>query len=405
MTKMTRRTFLSTTASAGLISSLPQVAIANTNILNNINHTLVCIFLRGGADGLHMVAPYGDRYYANKRGNLALNPPSQSNDSLIDLDGFFGLNPLLTPLDSIFQTNDLAIVHATGLNNDSHSHFDAQALMEAGVTQKNKINTGWLGRYLNSNQSQNSSVFKGVSKSSRLQTALKGESQVSVLNDTDNYGIKLSGKNKNRFETTFASLYSSSSWLGLQGQLALDSIKQLNTSNLNQYSIENNAIYPQSSFGKDMMQIAQLIKSEIPMEAACVDINGWDMHTNLSSRMKIALPDLAKGLAAFYQDLGEKMQKVTVVVMTEFGRRIQPNGSGGLDHGHGSALFVLGKNINGGRVYGDWPGLDQLYGPGDLAISTDYRTVLSEILVKRMSNAALETVFPKFSIPDFLGIC
>ncbi len=129
------------------------------------------------------------------------------------------------------------------------------------------------------------------------------------------------------------------------------------------------------------------------------------MHSDLSSSMDTALPDLAKGLAAFYQDLGEKMQKVTVVVMTEFGRRIQPNGSGGLDHGHGSALFILGKNINGGRVYGDWSGLDQLYGLGDLAISTDYRTVLSEILVKRMGNTTLETIFPDFSIPDFLGIC
>lgn len=372
---------------------------------------LVCIFLRGGMDGLNVIIPHGDADYYRLRPSLAISEPKTGDDKTgIDLDGFFGLHPALRPLKDVWDEQALAFVHAAGSPDPTHSHFDAMDYMERGTPGDKQVGTGWLARHLQIAATENGSPFRAVGFGSMLPSSLRGPIPAIALKSIADFHL---GRKQNetieQFQSAISSLYSVDPALSDRANFTLDAVKVLQNVVSSVYQPSNNAQYPESEFGQSLMQVAQLIKAEIGVEVAAVDIGGWDMHINqggVEGEMSELLADLGSSLAAFHHDLGDVMNRVTVVAMSEFGRRAAENGGGGTDHGHGNVMFAMGKSINGGRVYGQFPGLsaEKLAAPGDLAITTDFRSVLGELVSKHLKNSALDQVFPNFTEFQPLGI-
>lgn len=372
---------------------------------------LVCVFLRGGADGLSIVVPVGDDDYYESRPVLALH-------QTIDLDGFFGFHPALAPLKELYDDRVLAAVHATGSPDKTHSHFDAMDFMERGTPGSKLVPTGWLGRHLATlpaSDTGNGSPFRAVGIGSLLPASLRGPVVATALRSIADFhfqGRPGQAADLPRFEARLAATYAGDGWLDLQARQTFEALTALAAADPGSYGPANGARYPTGDFGTALKQVAQLIKADLGLEVACVELDGWDFHAGqgrAATGMTDLLTELASGLSAFYADLSDRMSRITVVTMSEFGRRIEENASGGTDHGHGGFLFLLGGGVNGGKVYGDWPGLapENLVGPGDLAITTDYRTVLAEVLERRLRNTSLADVFPGFSLPGapgYLGV-
>ncbi len=372
---------------------------------------LVCIFMRGAADGLNLVVPHGDKDYYTHRDTLALKQPDSSNpDAAIDLNGFFGLHPNLRPLLDIYNAGDLAIVHAVGSPDPTHSHFDAMDFMERGTPGEKSIPTGWIGRHLQQVANANQSPFRAVGMGSLLQASLRGPVPATALASIAEFHLQGDPKGAQAIQQALAALYEGTGLVESEGQQTLQAMRDLANVAQSNYSPANGATYPQSPFGKSLATVAQLVKAGMGLEVACVDIGGWDTHVQQGAvsdgQMPRLIAEFAQGLAAFYADLQDQMQRITVVTMSEFGRRVQENNSHGTDHGHGNVMFLMGGGINGRKVYGDWPGLsaDKLYGPGDLAITTDFRDVLGEIVQKRLRNSNLSAVFPTYATFRFRGL-
>ncbi len=417
-TTMTRREFLKIAASfpawslAPAIPNLkPRLAFVNP-AQGPAGDVLVVIFQRGGIDGLNTIIPYAEGAYYDLRPTLAVPEPSQTNErSALDLDGFFGLHPNLLPLKEIWDQANLAAVHACGSPDPTHSHFDAMDFMERGTPGEKTISTGWLARHLQTAAWENSSPFRAIGFGSMLQGSLRGPVAATVLRSITDFhlGGRAEAPELAQFQHSLSQLYSLDGDLDLVSDLTLETSETLARLVSEQYRPDA-VTYPQTEFGQALQQTAQLIKAEVGLEIAALDIGGWDTHANQGSTEQGAMPtrltELAGGLAAFYHDLGERMQRVTLITMSEFGRRLKENGSRGTDHGHGGLMFLMGAQVNGGKVYGDWPGLspENLYGPGDLAITTDFRDVLAEILQKRLANDRLDEVFPGHGEFRFRGI-
>ncbi|NWF63265.1 MAG: DUF1501 domain-containing protein [Chloroflexi bacterium] len=372
---------------------------------------LVCIFLRGGMDGLHAVIPHGDADYYRLRPRLAIPEPSPGNDRTgIDLDGFFGLHPSMRPLKDLWDDKGLAFVHAAGSPNPTRSHFDAMDYMERGTPGDKQVATGWLARHLQFAAHENGSPFRVVGFGAALPSSLRGPIPAIALRSIADFhlGGRYRGEVE-QFQNMISSMYASDAALGERADFTLDAVQLLQSVVVSKYQPANKAQYPDSEFGQSLMQVAQLIKAQIGVEVAAVDLGGWDTHITqgqFSGDMPNLLADLSAALAAFYLDLGDMMKRVTVTAMSEFGRRAIENGGLGTDHGHGNVMMVLGKSINGGRVFGQWPGLsnEKLVGPGDLAITTDFRSVLGELVSKHLQNPFLDQVFPNFTDYQPLGI-
>jgi len=413
MTPFTRRNFL---RSAGLGSLtlpawFPRVAFAASP--SPQRDVLICIFQRGAADGLNMVVPVGDDSYYKNRPTIKIAQPSGAAGAAIDLDGFFALHPSLAPFKELWDDGVLAAVHATGSPDGTHSHFDAMDFMERGTPGSKSIPTGWIGRHLGSvDTSGNTSPFRAVGMGTLVQASLRGPVAATALQSIADFHLGGKGAVASQiatFQASLSSLYADDAWLDLQAQQTVNAINTLAAKNPGAYQPQNGAKYPDTDFGSAMMQVAQLIKADLGMEVACVDLGGWDTHASqggATGQQADLLAELAGGLAAFHADLADRMSRIIVVTMSEFGRRLLENGSGGTDHGHGNCMFVLGGGVNGGKVYADWPGLapEQLSSPGDLAITTDYRTVLAEIVDRRLLNPKLGDVFPGFTPPAYLGL-
>jgi len=351
----------------------------------------IAIFQRGAADGLSIVVPFGDKNYFSVRPQIAIPEPSRSGDERsIDLDGFFALHPSLGSLKSIYDERHLAIVHAVGSPANTRSHFDAQDYMESGTPGSKSIADGWLNRYMQVNSESASSPFRGVALSANVPRSLMGSAPAIAMARVAAFGIR-GGPATAQIEDIFAKMYPDT----------FEAVKMLRAANPEQYSPENGAEYPRSPFGQTMLQISQLVKSDVGLEIAFADVGGWDTHANqgaargqLSNRLK----EFGDGLAALHRDLGDRMRNVVVLTMTEFGRAVRQNGSGGTDHGHASCMFAFGGPVKGGKVYGRWPGLatEQLFEGRDLAVTTDFRDVFSEILVKHMGAREVYKIFPDF---------
>ena len=362
---------------------------------------LVCIFQRGAADGLNSVVPYNDSDYYAKRSNI--NVPI---GDVIDLDGSFGLHPALAPLKPIYDLGELALVHATGVPHGSRSHFTAQGLVERGVVDKTGPNTGWLGRHMNNSPAASSSAFRMVSISGNVAVSLFGAEEPLAVTDLSEFGFD-QGVIDSGYLEILNSLYRPTAPYQAPAQAALAAIEELQAADIASIVPENGAVYPPGALGSKLSQASQLIKSNLPVEVICIDSDGWDHHENLPTYIDQSLTELADSLSAFHIDMGStRMQRITVLVHTEFGRRVAENGSQGVDHGTGGLAYLMGGGVNGGQVFSDWPGLADLdleMGE-DLKITTDLRTVLSEMLSKRFVGADLADVFPGFSVPSFLGV-
>ncbi len=412
MQPLTRRGFLRSLGLGGLVlpSWFPRLAFAATPASRR--DILVCIFLRGGADGLNVVVPFGDDdYYASRR-FLAIRQPGRGGREAIDLDGFFGFHPSLAPLKELYDDGVLAAVHATGSPDPTHSHFDAMDFMERGTPGAKSVPTGWIGRHLATLDTGNDSPFRAVGVGSLLPAALRGPVPATALRSiTAFHLLGRAGQETDlgRFQARLAAVSAGDGWLDRQARRTFAAIATLAAADPGAYRPANGARYPDGGFGSALLQVAQLVKADLGLEVACLDLDGWDLHAEqgrATGVMADLLSALARGLAALYTDLGQRMRRITVVTMTEFGRRIQENASGGTDHGHGSFMFLLGGGVNGGRVHGIWPGLapEQRVGPGDLAITSDYRTVLAEVLERRLGNSRIGEVFPGFTAPGYLGV-
>ncbi len=363
---------------------------------DGLKDILICVFQRGAADGLNSVVPYGDDDYYNLRTRIAVPPAGQSGGAL-DLDGFFGLNPAAADLLPLYQMGRLAVVHATGVPHGTRSHFDAQALSETGAIDKQFLGTGWIGRHLAATASAEDRPFRAAAISGAVPLSLVGADDPLAVDSLEQFGIGDAGGSS--YQDILDALYSADRPYAGIAQAAFSAIDELATANPTQYLPANGAVYPQSQLGSGLLQAGQLIKSDLGVEVICVDVGGWDHHENLPAVLPGSLADLAAALDAFHTDLGDSMNHITVMVMTEFGRRAADNVSSGTDHGSGGCAWFLGGGVVGAQVAGSWPGLDaaSLFDNQDLAITTDMRDVLVQMLQRRLLNADAASLFPDFT--------
>ena len=370
--------------------------------------TLVFVFLRGGMDSLTTVVPYAEDELYTLRPNLAVPPPGSGG--AIDLDGFFGLAPSAAPLLEAYQEGDLAIVHAAGSTDPSRSHFEAMARIESATPNDpgGDTTTGWLGRHLASVPAMGSGDLRGIAVSPLMPLTLSGAPRVLPIYDPSTFGFYGYWNTAEARKAGLASMYSTAMPpTDDAASSTLASFELLEAIDFDGYAPENGAVYPQSEFGGRLRTIATMIKAHRTFEVFELDYGGWDDHDDqgpLDGAMAQRLDDLSSGIAAFRRDLLGQLDRVTLVVMSEFGRRVDENGSAGTDHGRGGAMLVLGGHVLGGQVYGAWPGL----GPDELddyavAVTTDYRDVLAEVLIKRLGARDLEQPFPGH-VPSPLGI-
>lgn len=350
--------------------------------------TLIAVFLRGGADGLSLVAPLGDDDYYKSRPRLAV-----AQRDAVPLDGFFGLHPRLKDLEPAWKEGDLAIVHGAGSEDGSRSHFEAQDLMEHGGVAAG----GWLGRFLRGRPPGASGALACVAVGKTLPECLLGAPTATVMQSLDSFSLGASSPGLRR---ELQSLYAlEHDHLGAAARDTFDALTRIDLMRSSPYQPEHGAVYGTDTFSEGLRQIARLIKAKVGLEAASIDLDGWDSHFTQGTVIEPRLGWLGAALAAFRRDLGARMQTTTVVVMTEFGRRVAENASFGTDHGRGSVMLVLGGSVRGGRVHGPWRGLqhDFLEGPGDLPVVNNYRDVLAPVLLRHGATPeGLDRVFPNF---------
>jgi uncharacterized protein (DUF1501 family) len=358
---------------------------------------LVAIFQRGAADGLNLVVPFFEKRYYELRPTLAIPEPGKPNGG-IDLDGRFALHPAMAPLKELWDARQLAIVHAAGSPDPSRSHFDAQEFMEAG-TPGVKSDSGWLNRAL-ARAPENPSPLRAVAISNELPRTLRGTSDAVALNDISSFQVGTAGTS-GLLEQMYAA--SSDPRLRTPGNGAFEAARVIDGFRKQPYTPVNGALYV-GQFGQRLMQIARLIKSDAGVEVAFADIGGWDHHSNEAPQLGTLAREFALSLAAFVRDLGDRIEDVIIVTMSEFGRTAEENGSGGTDHGHGNVMMVLGGRVQGGRVYGRWPGLEpqQLFEQRDLAVTTDFRDVLGELVQVHLGQHPAD-VFPRHTVGSNLG--
>jgi uncharacterized protein (DUF1501 family) len=411
--KISRRYFLKSGGIAMVgMAALPsflQRAVAST--AGPAKKKMVVLFQRGAMDGLNVVVPFGEPNYYRMRPTIAIPQPKNGGaDAALDLDGFFGLHPSLQPMMPLFRNGQLAIVQAVGSPDPTRSHFDAQDYMESGTPGLKSTDNGWLNRALQNMPEEKPSPFRAVAFGPYLPRTLQGSVPAVAISDLKQF--KMYGPPQTA-EGGFEAMYSQTVDHAMRGvgTETFEAIDQLKKINPDSYQPENGAQYPKSRFGQSLQEIAELFKADVGLEVAFLDSGGWDNHVNeggVQGQLSNLLKDLGQGIAAFHQDMGDRMGDVVFVSMSEFGRTAHENGNRGTDHGHANCMFVMGGDVKGGRVYSKWPGLneDQLNQGRDLAVTTDYRSVLGEIISKHFGDGDLRTVFPGFANDprQYLGI-
>ncbi len=419
---MNRRFFIKSggiaLASIGVALSAPSfleravMAQGRDRITGGRRKTLITIFQRGAVDGLNMVVPHGEPAYYDLRPTIAIPRPSAGNvEATIDLDGFFGLHPAMASLKPLWDSKRLAIVEAAGSPDNTRSHFDAQDYMESATPGVKSTPDGWLNRLLQNEAASQNSLFRAVSMTSNMPRVLQGKASAIAISNLADFNIR-AGNNSAALQGGFEELYgqTNNDVLNSTGRETFEAVNYLKKVNPAQYKAENGAQYPRTPFGNGLLQIAQLIKAGVGLEIAFTDIGGWDTHVNEgSSRGQLSnlLQQFSSGIAALYLDLGQRMDDVVIMTMSEFGRTARENGNRGTDHGHANSLFVVGNGVRGGKVYGQWPGLktDQLYEGRDLNLTTDFRDVFAEVAQNHLGTSDLKAVFPRFDAsPKLRGL-
>jgi uncharacterized protein (DUF1501 family) len=371
---------------------------------------LIAIFQRGAVDGLNMVVPFGEREYYAARPSIAIGRPGSGPDAALDLDGFFGLHPRLAPLKPLYDARQLAIVHASGSPDDTRSHFDAQDYMETATPGVKSTQDGWLNRYLHAREHQKATPFRAVALAPQLPRSLQGVAPALAIGQIDRFGIR-AGRATDMVQSSFESEYAAAAdrVLHSTGRDAFDAIRMMKQADPSRYAPENGADYPRSAYGEALKQIAQLVKADVGLEVAFAESGNWDHHVNegaATGQLAARLDDFGRGIAALARDLGDRMQDVVILTMSEFGRAVAENGNRGTDHGHGNAMLILGAGVRGGKVYGRWPGLarEQRHEGRDLAVTTDFRAVFNEVVRGHLGLADTRAVFPGFRMPAPLGV-
>ena len=418
---MNRRFFLKSSgialASVGAATLSPSFltrTLAQTG-KNGRKRILITIFQRGAMDGLNAVVPFGDDTYYSLRPSIAVPKPKIGDvTTAIDLDGFFGLHPALSPFKPIYDAGQLAIIHAVGSHDSTRSHFDAQDYMESGTPGVKSTTDGWVNRYLQTNADAKASPFRGVSMGANLPRTMQGKASAIAMNSINDFAIRAGGGETGQaLQGGFEAMYQQTVNDALRGtgKETFEAVKILKQVNPTQYQPAAGVVYPRGQFGDRLKQIAQLIKSNIGLEVAFTDIGGWDTHANQGAgqgQLANRLIEFSNGIAALYADLKDRADEVVILTMTEFGRTARENGNRGTDHGHGSAMFVLGNSVKGGKVYGKWPGLkpNELNEQRDLTITTDFREVFAEVAKTHLGAGNLNTIFPGYSVnaANFKGL-
>ena len=367
--------------------------------------TFVYLFMRGGADGLSLVPPVGDPAYYEARPNIAIARPGSDGGALA-LDDTFGLHPALAPLQRLYTDHALAIVHACGMPNATRSHFDAQDYCETGTPGSKATEDGWLNRALRTEHERHAGAFRAVALQPTLPRSLVGSAQAISLNALSDFRIAGGDASAQTFEALYAKAVDSA--LRTTGEEAFEALDQAKTQGLETLPPQNGAQYPRSPLARRLQDIGRLIHGEVGLEVAVTDCGGWDTHVAQSSaqgQLANRLKDFGESLSAFAQDLGPRLADVCLVAMTEFGRTVHENGSHGTDHGTAGVMLVLGGGVRGGRVFGRWQGVDSahLFEDRDLAVTTDFRSVLAEALEHQRGPMPLGAVFPEFT-PSRVGL-
>jgi uncharacterized protein (DUF1501 family) len=370
---------------------------------------LVAIFQRGAADGLNIVVPHGEQAYYALRPTIAVPRPARGDagDAALDLDGFFGLHPSLAPLKPLFDQQHLAIVDAVGSPDPTRSHFDAQDYMESGTPGRKATPDGWMNRAL-AKPGGPASPLRAVSLGPVLPRALQGGRPAIALQSIADFQVR-DAQARDTFEQLY--LHTQDPGLRATARQTFEAVSLLQGLQKQGYTPAAGAVYPRGRFGDSLRQIAQLIKADVAMEMAFADIGGWDHHVNelgqRASEGQLAnlLREFGEALHAFWQDMGDRMADIVLVTMSEFGRTAHENGNRGTDHGHANCMFVMGGAVQGGKVYGRWPGLarEQLYEGRDLALTTDFRDVLGELVARHLGILGAAGVFPGYE-PKYLGL-
>ena len=399
---ITRRGFMKGSALALVgTSTIPQFLVrsvmAETATAQANGKKLVVIFQRGAADGLNIVVPYTEPNYYALRPTIAI-PQNQ----VLDLDGRFGLHPALKAFQPLFQQGHLALVHAVGSPDSTRSHFDAQDYMESGTPGLKSTQDGWLNRALQDERlAKQATAFRAVSMGSDVARTLQGKVPAVAITNVQDFNVGGRGPAPSATSNAFQAMYGGSTdrALSSEGNETFEAMRMLKSTDPAHYQPASGVVYPNTPFSNSMKQVAQLMKANLGVEAAFADIGDWDTHVNQGStqgRLNNRLKEFSEAIAAFWNDMGQDAEHITLVTMSEFGRTAKQNGTGGTDHGHGNVMFVLGGGVRGGKVYGRWPGLstEQLNEGRDLAITTDYRQVLGELTQRSLGTRDLDKVFP-----------
>lgn len=379
----------------GIRTALSQ-AIISPVARDHEGDILISVFLRGGMDGLSAVVPYAEDAYHRGRPNLRLRSPKDASAGAtyqcLDLDGFFGLHPAMATLLPMFREGRMAVVHAAGSGDQTRSHFEAMNAMERGMHRVGGgLQTGWVARHLATTPRKNSTPLRAVALSSLTPDSLRGASHATTLASLTDFRLA----NPEMLESLEGMYGGGRDAMSLAGSDTLAVLKKLRGVKVEDMPRS----YPNTDLGRGLRQVGTLIRSNVGLEVACLEMGGWDTHVaqgTITGWLPGYLKDLADSLAAFVADMGSELGRVTLVVQTEFGRRVAENTGLGTDHGRASCMFLFGGSVAGGKVHGGWPGLEesQLDEVGDLRVTTDYRDVWGEALSKRVSGSKAEEVFP-----------
>ncbi|MDY7537370.1 DUF1501 domain-containing protein [Undibacterium sp. RTI2.1] len=404
---MLRRHVLKTLAlSSGIMLPLSRSAFALQSSDGDVaQKKLIVIMLRGAVDGLNVVAPVGDANYRRLRPSIGLAKPG-TEFGAINLDGYFGLNPALADLTDLWNEKKLAFVHSSGSPDTTRSHFDAQDYLETGTPGRKSTQDGWMNRLL-STLPGDKYPTRSLAIGPVMPRILSGNAVVTnIANGAA--GSKATLLDNPAIGNAFDKMYQGKAAYSQQYQDAKSAHKDIMTASMEkmdhmdkvEMAASNGAPLP-NGFPRDASRLATLMKNDPKIQMAFFALGGWDTHVNQGSdKGKLAnlLSPLGKGLATLSKQLGPLFDDTTIVVMSEFGRTAHENGTGGTDHGHGNVMWVLGGKVAGGKVHGRWSGLDEnsLYEGRDLAITTDFRSVLSQVAERhlQLSDKQLATVFP-----------
>ncbi len=412
--RLTRRNFLhgcSAAIAAMAGARLTRVALAAPGRQTAATDTLVVLFLRGGWDALNVVPVIdGPDRGIYEQARPALKLPRTGANAALRLDDQFGLHPGLAPLLDLYQAGHMGIVHAVGLNFDTRSHFDAMQFIELGIPGRRGTADGWISRHLLSSPVPTDAVLSPALAIGGQPQSLQNAPSTMAIDNLNDFALWGNDSYLPEQRDVLNHLYTGTTWAHRAGAETLRAIDSMAGIIDGDYTPANGADYGESEIGNSLQSLARLIKADQHLQVATVDYGGWDTHDwqgeGGGGQFGSLLENLGQGLRGFYDDLGERANSTTVMVISEFGRRLEENGSYGTDHGHGSVMLLLGGGVNGGRVHGQWPGLDteQLYDRVDLAITTDYRQVVGEVLTGRLGNSRIDAVFPGFEMGTPLGL-